>query len=289
MTPECTFALCQLDALKEQHHFHYHRIEEHIASFAMARLKAFPFNTMDRVLNICVTSFQPIAKVNVHNVTSVPNMPTMQQNIIYWAHCIGYELLCELLISLIREVRSLSQHCISFAKQRTMPNTKATSHSASSPSTKTTSIHSNQSSIITDYKEECGNYTQCDANGQATSNPAKNTGGMRSYKRKKIAEQQACNIGSKVKSSSCDISNIDSDKCKYGNHEYNSAPEQNPEQPARGRSALPAAARALLDRWLCSHWHDPYPTLVEKQEVCLFCHHTIIQPKRADIYLSDSM
>ena len=264
MTPECTFALCQLDALKEQHHFHYHRIEEHIASFAVARLKAFPFNTMDRVLNICATSFQSIAEeVNVQNVTSVPKMPTMQQNIIYWAHCIGYELLCELIISLIREVRSLSHHCISFAIQRTMPNTKATSHSASSPSTKNTSIHSND-------KEDYGNYTQYDANGQAMSNPTKNTGGMRSYKRKKIAEQEACNIGSKVKANSCDISNIESDKCKYGNHECNAAPEQNPEQPARSRSALPAAARALLDRWLCSHWHDPYPTLVEKQEVCGF-------------------
>ena len=42
MTPECTLALDALDALKEQLDFHYQRINQHVASFADARLKALP-------------------------------------------------------------------------------------------------------------------------------------------------------------------------------------------------------------------------------------------------------
>lgn len=43
------------------------------------------------------------------------------------------------------------------------------------------------------------------------------------------------------------------------------------------RSALPSSAREVLDNWLSSHWHDPYPTPDEKNDLAAACHITVDQ------------
>ncbi len=89
MTPECMPALCHLDALKEQLAFHYHRITQHVVSFADSRLRTLP----------------------------VGGPPSQALCISTWAQCVGYELICELLDSLIKEVDNLRSDCVYDAAQ----------------------------------------------------------------------------------------------------------------------------------------------------------------------------
>mmetsp|Transcript_4917 Transcript_4917/g.9368 ORF Transcript_4917/g.9368 Transcript_4917/m.9368 type:complete len:175 (-) Transcript_4917:419-943(-) len=84
MTPECTHSLCHLEALKEQLAFHYHRITQHVVSFADSRLRTLP----------------------------IGGPPSHALCISTWAQCVGYELICELLDSLIKEVEQLRHDCI---------------------------------------------------------------------------------------------------------------------------------------------------------------------------------
>lgn len=84
-----TPALCHLDALKEQLAFHFHRISQHVTSFADVRLRALPVGG-DMLQALCIGT---------------------------WAQCVGYELLCELLDSLIKEIEQLRTDCIQEAAQ----------------------------------------------------------------------------------------------------------------------------------------------------------------------------
>jgi len=92
MTPECTPALCHLDSLKEQLAFHYHRISQHVISFSDSRLRILPVGSTP-MQALCIST---------------------------WAQCVGYELICELLDSLVKEIETLRQTFIQAASRSSM-------------------------------------------------------------------------------------------------------------------------------------------------------------------------
>jgi hypothetical protein len=105
MSPECTPALRHLDALKEQLAFHYFRITQHVVSFADSRLRTIPVGAPP-VQALCIST---------------------------WAQCVGYELICELLDSLVKEVEMLRGDCIQSSKVITSLNMSSSPSSTASP------------------------------------------------------------------------------------------------------------------------------------------------------------
>lgn len=104
MSPECTPALCHLDALKEQLSFHYHRITQHVTSFADMRLRTLPIGGSPEQ-TLCIST---------------------------WSQCVGYELICELLDSLNKEIEQLRTDCIYDAAQQDVVDLHKAEHAVGS-------------------------------------------------------------------------------------------------------------------------------------------------------------
>ena len=371
MTPECTPALCHLDALKEQLNFHYHRISQHIAAFAEMRLSALPpavngyippaedqshaasvgLHTTSEVSTTFASALDSMHLESSEDETDAA-LPTQIANITTWAQCVGYELICELLVSLIREIRML-RHDTTKAARRRIANKKnhrgfssSAALSGSSASSSVTLLFPTEGKRATSFDggggsdgcvgddkddyddqgdDDNGDSYDDERNGAVgdTNNllslEAIDDGHMQHHSREQRKSSNSAysheprttkpvaSCASSKRSNSYDgrgplatpqdSNDEDADDYDDENDDDDDVNEEEDEEEfydddnedmeesnvgrrsGRGggggfgmragkRTALPSSARVVLDQWLSSHWHDPYPTPSEKKEVC---------------------
>lgn len=190
MSPECTPALRHLDSMKGRLEFHFDRISKTVVLFAEKRLRELPYNA---------------------DKWEAPA-------IVSWAQCVAYELMCDLLKSLIEEVASIRQEALAVARHQ--PSTTPPEESVAA--------------------------TDCRREGLSSATSGPRTGAVVRPKRKSGRKDEP------------DL------------EEHNSKTKRN-------RGVLTQGAREIFEQWLRNHWHDPYPTLAEKEELASKCKITVNQ------------
>jgi hypothetical protein len=299
MTPECTPALCRLDSLKEQLNFHYHHISQHTVSFAETRLElkssvaTLPRNVLEdeeHVLeNSGVGPAQTTTRVPKDTLMNAPGLqskgicvkqhhvmiaPTELTNVTTWTECIGYELICELLVSLIQEVRLLRQEATIAVQRRAASDSSFSALSMMPPSLKNKSR--DFSSVPVDFENNdsnLGNFLTLDTeHNRITSSDISRSSNRgistvvnykhRPQRRQGLSAQRDMNWTNRTEGGTQIITEdvrVSDNLRDMGllHHGGNFGK----------RTALPTSARSVLDQWLSSHWHDPYPSPAEKEEV----------------------